>query len=473
MVLKSDLFTKCGRNESPLAKSKPSRLRLANLLPIALLLAFVLLVLLLFGERMVPVRDVQLESVVTQRIQQVHRKTVDGQSRAVDDFSGKALFQASGWIEADPLPIYVAALNDGFVDSVHVLEGETVTIGQLLAKLVDDDAVLNLASAKARHNERAAALTERQAMVRLTRASLRRLSKEIDIEEARLNELLDDEKRLLTVSLQSVPEQAITQARLRVLTQSAVIQALRAKQAELESELAARSAVVKRTAHELDAAETDLARKQLALDRMEIRSPVNGIIQKIYVSPGLKRMAGMDDPKSSAVVQIFDPDSLQARIDVPLEEAAQLLIDQPVRLRSVFLPDTVFKGRVTRIDGQADLQRNTLQAKVQLLNTSNGLRPEMLCRAEFLAAATTGRANPIQSIARAAVYIPANALVERLGAYFVWTLDASGKRLTLQAIQLDSEEQNGYWRIKTGLKPGARVVIHPPDDLKEGDRIHN
>lgn len=69
---------------------------------------------------------------------------------------------------------------------------------------------------------------------------------------------------------------------------------------------------------------------------------------------------------------LFQPDSLQARIDVPLEEAAQLRIGQPVRLRSTLLPNQTFLGQVTRIDGQADLQRNTLQDKVRVLE---GLRP--------------------------------------------------------------------------------------------------
>ena len=387
--------------ESPPSKSKQSLQRLAKLLPIALLLAFVLLLALLFGERFLPARELQIESVVTQRSQQVVSNASVAPQGSLEDFSAKALFQASGWIEADPLPFHVPALNDGFVDTVHVLEGEPVVKGQLLAKLVDEDARLDLASAKAARGEKAAALEEMRAMVRTTRAALERLDEEVEIEEARLEELRDDETRLLAVGSKSVSEQEIAKSRLRVLTQRAVIQALEANQGELEAELAARTAAVERTKHELQSAETDLARKQLALDRMEIRSPIDGIIQKLYVSPGYKRIARMDDPESSTVAKIFDPASLQARIDVPLEEAAQLTIGQPVRLRSVFLQDKVFEGRVSRIYGQADLQRNTLQAKVQLLSASDGLRPEMLCRAEFLATASNGTSASTQSSRRA------------------------------------------------------------------------
>lgn len=470
MVQTSDLYTKPGGDESPPPKSKQAQQRLAKLLPIALLLAFILLLALLFGERFVPARAVQLESVVTQRSQQVSTSAAQT-TDSPQDFSSKTLFQASGWIEADPLPFHVPALNDGFVDTVHVLEGETVVKGQLLAKLVDDDARLDLATAKATRGERAASLIEKKAMVRATHAGLERLAEEVEIEEARLEELVDDETRVIAVGSRGVSEQEIAQSRLRVLTQRAVIQALEASQGELQAELAARGAAVERIQNELQVAETDVARKQLALDRMEIRSPIGGIIQKLYVSPGFKRMARMDDPESSTVAKIFDPDSLQARIDVPLEEAAQLSIGQLVRLRSVFAQDTIFEGRVSRIYGQADLQRNTLQAKVELLSHAKGLRPEMLCRAEFLAPTSGAGIGSKQSSNRAAVYVPAGALIERTGDNYAWTLDASGKHVSLRSVSVEPEPQDGYFRVLEGLKPGDRVVVNPPNDLKEDDRI--
>ena len=45
------------------------------------------------------------------------------------------------------------------------------------------------------------------------------------------------------------------------------------------------------------------------------------------------------------------------------------------------------------------------------------------------------------------------------------------KRLSLQAVEVDPEQHEGYQRAIAGLKPGDRVVIHPADDLKEGERI--
>ena len=60
------------------------------------------------------------------------------------------LFQASGWIEPDPYPIVVPTLVNGVVDEVFVLEGETVEKDQVLARLIDEDAVLDLREAESR-----------------------------------------------------------------------------------------------------------------------------------------------------------------------------------------------------------------------------------------------------------------------------------------------------------------------------------
>ncbi|NRB73562.1 MAG: biotin/lipoyl-binding protein, partial [Verrucomicrobiales bacterium] len=58
------------------------------------------------------------------------------------------LFQASGWIEPDPLPIKATALVNGVVECVGVLEGEVVKQGQILAELISEDFELDLETAE-------------------------------------------------------------------------------------------------------------------------------------------------------------------------------------------------------------------------------------------------------------------------------------------------------------------------------------
>ena len=53
-----------------------------------------------------------------------------------------AVTEAAGWLEADPFPIYVPALAPGIVKEVLVLEGEPVEAGQVVVRMIDDDARL-------------------------------------------------------------------------------------------------------------------------------------------------------------------------------------------------------------------------------------------------------------------------------------------------------------------------------------------
>ena len=61
---------------------------------------------------------------------------------------------------------------------------------------------------------------------------------------------------------------------------------------------------------QISAAQTDLARKKLALERTVIRSPVDGIVLHLHAEPGKKRMLASDNPKSAVIVEIYDPEKL-------------------------------------------------------------------------------------------------------------------------------------------------------------------
>ncbi len=460
-------------SREPPLRAKLSR-KLAMLLPLLLLAGFFLFAWWLFGDRFTSARAVEIETVVTLR-------TLDeggggegvGPPSGADAFEAKTLFQASGWIEPDPLPIRATALYSGIVDEVHVLEGERVSEGQLLATLVDDDARLDHETALAALAEYQAGARSLDAAVRVARAAIETLRLEIDAAASRLVELEDDAERFAKAGAEVYPAREIDQAKLRVATQRKHIKALRARIGETEAQLASRQAQAERARHKVAKAKTEVARKKLALERTRIHSPVDGIIQRLFVSPGTKRIVGMDDPDSATVAKLFQPDSLQARIDVPLEEAAQLAVGQAVRLRSSFFPNREFRGRVTRIEGQADLQRNTLQAKVALLDPDPKLRPEMLCRAEFLTAGPSGEgvAEGTGSSGRVAVYVPEAAVLDAQGSPSVWLLDVSGEGVVRREIKLSGERRDGHLRVNHGLKPGDRVVIRPPQDLKAGDRV--
>ncbi len=468
-------------NAPPKASSGKWRDVWPRLLPGGLLAGFLVLIWVLFGDRLAPARELTIEPVVTLRADPGSGVTVlapAAGSAPANPFDGTMLFQASGWIEPDPLPIKATALVSGVVESVEVLEGERVTKGQLLAKLIADDAELNLETSRSQLASLRAQAKAQESDVHIARAEMETLELKIAAADGRRAELADDLKRYQDLAPRSVPMREMSQTRLKLITQEAQVAVLSTSRKEVEARIVRFQALSSDFVARIKLAETEVARSQLALDRTSIVSPVDGIVLRLLVVPGQKRMLEMDAEDSASIAILYDPEHLQARIDVPLEEAAKLAVGQPVRLRSSLLSDRMFHGRVTRIVGEADLQRNTLQAKVRVEDPDPRLRPEMLCRAEFFApqVAGDGEGAAAGSVSarsgRVSVYVPEAALAGRSGKEAAaWVYDPSGGRVERVPLTLGRGEREGFLPVVDGLHPGDNVVLNPPADLKSGQRV--
>lgn len=446
---------------------------LARFLPYGLLLGFLILAWLLFGTRLLPAREVELGTVVTLRsTMDAPVPTNSGEGPGPVPQAAGLLFQASGWIEPAPYPIRASALTSGFIEEVRILEGEQVRQGQVLATLVSADIGLERAAAEAELGQRLAQLNEARESTALVRAQQETQAQRVAAAEARLQELRDLASRLSKMGPQVTTEREIAQSTLRVKTQEAEIATLRAVEVELRRTLARQKAAEEQLESALGYARVQLEKQELALERTRIRSPLDGIIQRLLVAPGQKIRIEADHPESTTIALLYQPQHLQARIDVPLELAAQLSVGQPVRIRTAFLPDAPLSGRVSRITGEADLQRNTLQAKVAIDNPDPRLRPEMLCRAEFFTHTqdkTTQRSGTAHLVV---VYVPSQALADRgPDKATAWALDADGTRLERRDVSLGNTTREGHLAVLSGLRPGDRVVLNPPDDLREGERV--
>lgn len=461
-------------------KPIPKRRRsFAGAIPWLLLVGFLAIAWALFGEQLLPAVPVKAEAVVTVRSGTDGAAPRSRETAPPDPWAGPALFQSSGWVEPDPLPIKATALVDGIVDSVAVLEGQKVERGQPLATLVQEDFQLNLEEALGMLTALEAEAEANEASIDAIDAKTRTVQLEVKAGELKCLELEDRRDRLERAGSGAVAEGDLAAATLMAQTHAGVVDALEASLQELIAEKRRLEAVRMNFASRIEVAKTDVAKAELALSRTEIASPVDGVVLRLLAVPGQKRMLGMDDPDSSTIAILYQPDSLQARIDVPLEEAASLSVGQAVRLRSSLLPDTVFRGEVTRIAGEADLQRNTLQAKVRIENPDPRLRPDMLCRAEFLANAAhpavfgseEASTDPVSVPGRVELFVPIAALSGDGDDSTVFVLTEEGTRAERRKVRLGREEREGFRLVLEGLKPGDRVVLDPPADLGDGDRV--
>jgi RND family efflux transporter MFP subunit len=449
-------------NNDAAPAGKPKR-SYAWLLPVGLLVGFLLILALLFGERLLPAVSVKTLPVETLRSE-------EGASSAPasSGAKGEMLFQASGWVEPDPYITYVPTLINGIISKVHVLEGDTVKQGQLLAELIDDDQKLSLEAAEQKYRGMEKKIEAHCKAVPILEAQISASKKKIEAGKALLSEERDNLKRLENLGSNAVSEQSIVVARFTVARNEAIV-------AQTEAELPELSAKIDQIHAERSSMEATLAEykvqraeAQLALDRTKIYAPIDGIVQHLDVAPGMKRMLNMDNPKSAIICEVYDPEQLQARIDVPLTEAAGLAIGQKVEMVSDILANRTFQGTVTRISGQADLQRNTLQAKVEIDDPDIRLRPDMLVRAKFFA--LTGSSNKLQAASsggRLSLYVPKQALVNDKQ---VWVVSPEG-RAELRGLELGNITRGDHVLVLSGVKSGEQVILPPHADLAEGDRV--
>lgn len=474
------------------------------LIPGLVLGGFALLLGVSAHEELIPLRTVHASPVVLKAVQ--------------GSVSGSVTVQAAGWVEADPYKTYVTALTDGVVREVLVLEGEPVKQGQVVVRLVDEDARLAVQRAQDKVKELEAALeAERaeltaagtewenpveqkravavaKARVAESRATLEQIAAEIAVEESNLEHAKSQYDRAVGLRTSgAVSEQEFIRLRSHYTAQSSRIVALRMRHAA-EKQLIARHEADLRAAEEhmdlrtddrlkldraraatmkaeasLSHARTALAEANLRLERMEIHSPMDGIVMRRLTEPGSKVVVLSDNAGSARVLALYDPARLQVRVDVPLADAAKVSVGQQADIVVEVLPERHFPGTVTRVLHEANIQKNTLEMKVALADPNPNLRPEMLARVKLLAKPT---ANADKE--RHHVFVPEPAIKgtgTNSTAWIVRTGDSDRGTTSSVPVKLGTIRINGWVDVIEGLQPGDLVITSPVDDLRNGKKV--
>ncbi|HYG77504.1 MAG TPA: efflux RND transporter periplasmic adaptor subunit [Planctomycetota bacterium] len=495
------------RDHSVLNSSVPepnSKWKTRVLLPAAIILAFAGALGYAAREALWPAKAVTIVPVVV--------KSTAGVS------SSGVAFQAAGWIEPDPFPSYVSALTDGIVKEVLVLEGQPIKAGQVVARLIDDEARLGAARARAEHLQMEAEVRAAEAALKAaerqwenpfeqikdvavaegalaeTKAMQAQLESEIEVESARLLELEEQLRREdIASKANAIPEFQKIQTRLRMKTQQALLQvarsrkpALDAKIKQQEAELLAaqqdRKLRIKET-KELEEARASLARakaqfekavadcdmSELRLQRMEVRAPADGVVMARLTEPGAKLMMSGQEMNSARALRFYDPKKQQVRVDVPLAEAGRVTVGQDALIVVEVLRDQTFKGKVTRILHEADLQKNTLQVKVAIENPAPELKPEMLARVQFVSVSKTDSKEASAPVLR--VFAPENLIHKDSNGAHAWIVDKGRRVATKRGVLLGSAKQDGWIEIARGLQAGDALIVAEDADLREGMKV--
>lgn len=486
------------------ARHRPGRKWISRyLIPGVILAGFTILLLATAGQSFWPRPPVQVIPVVAKRA-------------AVQE-SGTPLFQAAGWIEPRPTAINVPALAPGVIEELLVVAGQEIRQGEPVARLISIDAEIAvlraeaaLATAEADLNralagQRAARIRfEQPVHLQVELADARSLLARSETELANLPFRIETAAAVRDYAAQSVQgkrdagkavpslvlqkaesEMATADARLRELRQQQPglqreIAALAAKVAALESRLdllvderrgldESEAQVLSATARR-DAARLELQQSELVLQRNTIRAPIDGRVLKLVAAPGT-RVMGIDTNaahNSSTVVEMYDPDCLQVRADVRLEDIPLVEPGQPVRIETASVEQPI-EGRVLRPTSSANIQKNTLEVKVELLKPPPAVRPEMLVTSTFLAPQRATTSDP-PGVQTERLFVPTHLVVRDDNGPQIWIVDA-GHRARCVRVETGPATHADLIEVVSGLRVTDKLIASDTARLIDGLRV--
>lgn len=358
---------------------------------------------------------------------------------------GDILFQAAGWVEPDPFAVNASVLIPGVVEKINVLEGHVVSKGDELASLIPDDARLDVMRAKAH-------LAFKRAKKQQALALMEQLHAERVVMEDQLSRLEEAyEKGAAT-------ERNVVQQRLKI--------AAHRKQCDAAAVVADAIADA-----EIEIASAELATAELALSRTVIRSPIDGVVLERLAEPGMPRSPNMNHTDMGYIVRLYDPTSLQVRVDVPLNEAARIGVGQRAEVIVDVLPGRIFEGEITRLVHQADIQKNTIEVKVKIKNPEKELKPEMLSRVRFKSSPASEKESPQSSIGRQ-MTLPNRLIDQQTDASgVVLIVDAASQTAQYRMVELGAPVRDGWVTIRSGLQPGDRVIVTQGKEIEAGEAV--
>ncbi len=292
----------------------------------------------------------------------------------------------------------LASTTAGLVVECPAKEGTRVARGQMIAKLRSTPVELTLVSQQA-------SLKEAEARLKLAQSTL---------------------------------------ARVRELHASGV-----ASQQQLDDAQSEANAWIGRT----DSLKADIARLQDELDRMNVRSPLAGIVVKERTEVGQWMTIG------GAVVDLLAIDQMEIRLDVPERHFAALRIGAVATAAFESLPEYRVTGKIIAIIPQADPQARTFPVKVLVNNESGKLGAGMLAQVSFTGGETYR-----------ATIVPKDAVLTRGTRRTVYRLDGEGK---VEEVSIETGAGAGQWiEVRGNVHAGDKVITRGNERLMPGMQVN-
>ncbi|MBC8142327.1 MAG: efflux RND transporter periplasmic adaptor subunit [Armatimonadetes bacterium] len=202
-------------------------------------------------------------------------------------------------------------------------------------------------------------------------------------------------------------------------------------------------------------AQAALGVAQRAVGDASLRSPITGVISDRKIEPGQLAAVG------TSVAQVVALNTVYFEAQINEQDVANVRQGQQANVRLDAYPNRVFTGKVVKVFPTGNATGRTFNARIQLPNVGNALRPGLFARGEIVTQRLPGSVTvPVEALirdqdsqTRATVYTENNGVVEK-------------KIVTLGITTSDAA------RVQVeGLPAGANVIVVGQRGVKEGDKV--
>lgn len=373
--------------------------------------------------------------------------------------AGSVILNATGYIVAAH-KIQVASKVLGRVAWIGVDKGDKVREGQVIARLEDDEFKAQLQQARGRLQALEARLKELEAGSRpeeVERSNADLEDAKADLANAKVN--LERNQKLSAEGV--VSKQVLDDAKARYDRAVAKVNGVQ-KSYELVK-IGPRQEQIEAVRGQIVEARGSVAFFENQLNNTVIRAPVTGTVLEREVEKGefvTTSFVGERGAKGY-VVSLADLNDLEAELDISQNDFGKLGTRQKATITTDAYPDRKYEGVIDEISPEANRQKATVQVKVKVLNPDDYLRPEMNANVSFVDEAKKERS---AAPAKPVLFVPPSAV--RDGAVFV-VADGKAVRRTVKTGPVSPQGL----RVEEGLYGGEDLIVNPPADLKEGDKV--
>jgi len=252
------------------------------------------------------------------------------------------------------------------------------------------------------------------------------------------------------------------------------VQALETKLELLADETEARDmarAAVRGATAQVAAAGVRVAEAGLKLSRMTVVAKTAGRVYQLVGAPGARIGEGMTQMQGhdgSTVVTLYQPGRLQARVDVRFGDLPQVAVGQAVRINNPALAGPLL-GHVLFVSSIADIQKNTLEVKVEIVDPPLVFKPDMQVEITFLSLGAAE--NESRQTDQLRHYIPEALVHSDADGRFVWMADRTRLQARRISVTVGASAPGGLVEISGDLARGSRVISGGGEGLVDGEAI--